>query len=222
MRIILIGAPGAGKGTQAKELEKKYNIPHLSTGDMLRGLDRATELGKRVGDLIDAGKFASDEDMVEVISERLAQDDCKDGFILDGFPRNEKQIDVLEDMLARDGIKIDAVVQIDIADKEIAERICGRFACPKCDAGYHDDFKKPVKKDECDSCGVDFNKVAKKRRPEDNAEAVKTRLKDYHQKTAPVVDFYKLKDFFVKVSGMKKPEKVTKNIIRVLNKKVTN
>ena len=214
MNIILMGPPGAGKGTQSQVLCEKYGMVPLSTGDMFRArIKSGDEFGQKVKDIIAQGKLVPDELTVQLIAERIVQDDCKNGFLLDGFPRTLKQAEILEEMLAEKGFKIDAVVELQVDDAKLIERISGRFSCGKCNAGYHDKFKKPKVADCCDQCGEKNNF---KRRQDDNAETVKERLNVYHNQTAPILPFYKAKGMLKSVDGMADMAEVTKSIEAVL------
>lgn len=208
MRMILIGPPGAGKGTQAEKLSKKYSIPTISTGDLFRARvkDPNDPLGKQIKDIMDKGGLVPDEITIKMLSERIDKDDCKNGFILDGFPRSVPQAEALEKLLKEKGIKIDAVVQIAVDDKEIVNRIAGRFACGKCNAGYHDTGKQPKVAGTCDSCGA---KDSFTRRADDNPETVKGRLDAYHKWTAPILPFYEDRGMLKVVDGMAGLDKVT-------------
>jgi adenylate kinase len=209
MRLILLGPPGAGKGTQAHRLVDKYSIPQLSTGDMLRAAVAAgTETGKRAKDIMDAGGLVSDDIVNAIISDRIEQDDCANGFILDGYPRTLQQADATETLLSSKGMKLDAVVELAVDDSVLVERISGRYTCGNCGAGYHDVNLKPAKEGVCDKCGgTEF-----KRRPDDRAETVVDRLQTYHKETAPLIGYYYAKGLLRSVDGMADIDDVTKEI----------
>ena len=215
MKLILLGPPGAGKGTQAKRLYDKHKLVQLSTGDMLRAeRDAGTELGKAADKVMAAGQLVSDEIVIGIIDHRIDAPDCKSGFVLDGFPRTEKQAVALDAMLARKGGKIDGVIELAVDEAALIERISGRFTCAKCGAGYHDKFQKPKKDGVCDVCGgTEFT-----RRKDDNAETVKARLVAYRQQTAPILPYYKAKGLLHRVDGMADLDQVTKEIEAVLSR----
>ncbi|MCC3304635.1 adenylate kinase [Sneathiella sp. HT1-7] len=206
MILILLGPPGAGKGTQAQRLQDKHGLVQLSTGDMLRAAVAAgTEVGKKAKTVMDRGELVSDDIMTGIISDRLDQPDCKNGVILDGFPRTEAQAEALDAMLAEKGLKLDAVIEMKTDDDILVERITGRYTCAKCGAGYHDIFLKPKVEGVCDKCGgTEFS-----RRSDDNAETVKSRLKAYHDQTAPLLPYYRSKDILKQVDGMAGIDEVT-------------
>lgn len=214
--LILLGPPGAGKGTQAKRLEERYGIKQLSTGEMLRAEAKAgTKLGNEVRDVMDSGNLVPDATIVAMISNRIDQDDCKNGFILDGFPRTLPQAEALETMLAEKDKNIDAVIEIAVDDDAMIRRITGRYSCATCGAGYHEDFQPPEKEGVCDACGgTTFT-----RRADDNAETVKSRLKAYHAQTAPVLAFYKPKGMIRTVDGMAPIDTVTDELYGILGER---
>ncbi len=213
MNIILLGPPGAGKGTQARSLEEKYGMIQLSTGDMLRGaIKRGEPLGLKAKEIMDRGTLVPDELMVDLIEHRIAQPDCAKGFILDGFPRTVPQAEALDRMLAAKGMKLDAVVELKVNEDLLVERVSGRFTCAKCGEGYHDKFKKPKVDGVCDVCGAtDFT-----RRPDDNAETMKTRLAAYNDQTAPILPYYQGKGALKSIDGMAALEAVFKELVAVL------
>lgn len=214
MNLILLGPPGAGKGTQAKEIETKRRLVQLSTGDMLRSAAKAgTEVGLRVKAIMDRGELVADDIVVGIISERIDQPDCKNGFILDGFPRTLGQAAALDKMLADKGRKMDAVVELKVDYNRLVERIIGRYTCAKCGEGYHDRFKRPQVRGTCDICGShDFT-----RRADDNAETVSTRLLAYYRDTAPLTGYYFCKGILRSVDGMEPIADVAKAIDAVLD-----
>ncbi|MEW7008371.1 adenylate kinase [Lentilitoribacter sp. EG35] len=209
MRLILLGPPGAGKGTQAQRLVDRYGIPQLSTGDMLRAaVAEGTEWGKRAKEIMDAGGLVSDDIVNAIISERIENEDCKNGFILDGYPRTLKQADATEALLASKSMSLDAVVELAVDDSVLVERISGRYTCSNCGAGYHDQNLKPEKDGVCDKCGgTEF-----KRRPDDRAETVVDRLQTYYKETAPLVGYYYAKRLLRSVDGMADIDDVTSQI----------
>ena len=215
MNLILLGPPGAGKGTQAKRLYDRDKLVQLSTGDMLRAeVASGSALGKQAKQVMEAGQLVSDAIVIGIIDKRIDAADCKSGFVLDGFPRTEKQAVALDEMLTRKGKKIDGVVELAVDEDALVERISGRFACAKCGAGYHDKFQRPKKEGMCDVCGsAEFT-----RRKDDNAETVKARLKAYREQTAPILPYYKKKGLLQRVDGMADPDTVTGQIERVLSK----
>lgn len=209
LNLILLGPPGAGKGTQAEKLVKERGLVQLSTGDMLRAaVASGSEIGQKAKAIMDAGKLVPDEVVVGIISDRLEADDVKQGFILDGFPRTTAQAEALDTLLADKGFTLDHVVEMQVDDTALVERITGRFSCAKCGAGYHDTFKRPEKDGVCDVCGsTEF-----KRRADDNEDAVKTRLEAYHAQTAPLIDYYKKAGLLRTVDGMAAIDEVSRQI----------
>ncbi len=212
-RLILMGPPGGGKGTQAKRLETRYGIVQLSTGDMLRAAVKAgSPVGKQAKAVMDAGKLVSDDIMIGLISERVDQADCAKGFILDGFPRTVPQAEALDKLLKEKGIKLDKVIEVAVPDALLIERITGRFTCAKCGEGYHDKFKQPKKAGVCDVCGgTEFT-----RRADDNAETVGARLKAYHDQTAPLMPYYKAQGLLQVIDGNRDIDVVTGELESVL------
>ncbi|MCK4946661.1 MAG: adenylate kinase [Alphaproteobacteria bacterium] len=214
MRIILLGPPGAGKGTQARRLMEKYDIVQIATGDIFRENVRTeTPLGKQVEVILKEGRLVPDSILTEMISERIDRSDCRNGFILDGFPRNVVQAEALEKMLKEKGLCLDCVVQIEVDDENLIERISGRYSCSSCGEVYHDKFKKPSRPESCDKCG-DFGKFI--RRTDDNKESVRTRLEVYHTQTAPILPFYRSREILKSVNGMAGMDEVTRQIEAVL------
>ncbi len=213
MIVILFGPPGAGKGTQAQRLEREKGLVQLSTGDMLRAAVAAgTEMGKRAKEKMDAGQLVSDDIVIGIIRDRIQEDDCKNGCILDGFPRNVPQAEALDEMLTDLGLKLNAVVEMKVDDEALVGRISGRYTCAKCNAGYHDTNLKPKAEGVCDSCGgTEF-----KRRADDNAETVAKRLDEYYAQTAPVLPYYADKGILQQVDGMAAIDEVAAQIDAVL------
>ena len=215
MNLILLGPPGAGKGTQAKLLEDKRGYKQLSTGDMLRGAVAAgTEMGKKAKAVMDRGDLVSDDIVVSIIAERLDKPDVRKGFILDGFPRNKAQAEALDRMLKDKGLKLDAVIEMRVDDEALVKRIAGRYTCAKCGKGYHDEFAKPKKPGICDVCGSsEFV-----RRADDNEKTVRDRLQVYNKQTAPLVDYYGRTGVLHKLNGMADIGVVTRQIEDVLER----
>ncbi len=214
MRLILLGPPGAGKGTQAQRIVENYGIPQLSTGDMLRAAVAAgTDVGKRAKAVMDAGKLVSDDIVIDIVSERIDQPDCANGFILDGFPRTLVQADATESMLQSKGIELDVVIELQVNDSVLVDRVSGRYTCAKCGAGYHDHNHKPKVDGVCDKCGsTEF-----KRRPDDNAETMTTRLQAYYKETSPLIGYYYAKKKLKSVDGMAEIGDVSAAIDKILS-----
>ena len=214
-RLILMGPPGGGKGTQAKRIQERYGIPQLSTGDMLRAaVSAGTPIGKQAKTVMDAGKLVSDEIMVGLIAERIDQADCTTGFILDGFPRTIPQAEALDKLLKSKGIKLDSVIEVQVPDEKLVTRITGRFTCKACGEGYHDTFKTPKKAGVCDVCGgTEFS-----RRADDNAETVKARLAAYHAQTAPLLPYYEGQGLLKVVDGDRDMSVVTADLEAILGR----
>lgn len=213
MKLIVLGPPGAGKGTQAQRLVANHDLVQLSTGDMLRAAVAAqTPIGLEAKAIMDAGKLVPDSVVTGIISDRLDDDDVKGGFILDGFPRTLKQADALETLLAQKAMPLDGVILLEVDDEALVERVAGRFTCASCGTGYHDTFK-PTKTDGvCDVCGSgEF-----KRRADDNAETMRTRLQAYYKDTAPLVGYYYAKGKLKAVDGMADIDAVGAEIDAVL------
>jgi adenylate kinase len=215
MKLILLGPPGAGKGTQAQQLAKKHSLVQLSTGEMLRAATRAgTQVGLKAKALMDKGELVSDEIVVGIIAERIEQPDCKNGFILDGFPRTLQQAAALDRMLADRGERMDAVIELKVDYNRLVERIIGRYACANCGEGYHDRFKRPKVRGVCDVCAsTDFT-----RRADDNAETVTTRMMAYYRDTSPLTGYYFCNGNLHSVDGMAPIDEVAVAIEGILAK----
>jgi adenylate kinase len=214
MNIILLGPPGAGKGTQAKRLEARRGMKQLSTGDMLRAaVASGTEHGKKAKAVMERGDLVPDETVVSIIADRLDQPDAKRGFILDGFPRNVAQAAALDRMLATRGLNLDMIIELAVDDEALVRRLSGRFSCAACGKGYHDAFERPKVEGCCDGCGsTEFV-----RRADDNAETVKSRLGVYNRQTAPLVAYYATRGKLRKVDGMAGIEEVSRQIEEALD-----
>ena len=214
MNLILLGPPGAGKGTQAKIIEEERGLVQLSTGDMLRAAVAAgTEVGKKAKAVMEAGELVSDDIVIGIISDRIDEPDVQGGFILDGFPRTVAQAEALDTLLTEKGKKLDVVVEMKVEDEPLVKRITGRFTCAKCGEGYHDEFKTPASEGVCDKCGA----TEFKRRADDNEETVRSRLEAYHAQTAPLVDYYGGKGILKSIDGMAPIDEVTNQIRAVLD-----
>ena len=212
MKIVMLGAPGAGKGTQAEMIAEKYNIPHISTGDIFRAnIKNGTELGKKAKAYMDAGNLVPDELTVDLVIDRVAQDDCKEGYILDGFPRTIPQAEVFTAQLNANGDKIDYAIDVEVPDENIINRMSGRRSCPKCGATYHIEFIPPRKENVCDVCGE-----ALVLRADDKPETVKNRLNVYHESTQPLIDFYNNLGVLRTVDGTQNMKDVFAEIISIL------
>jgi len=213
VNVILLGPPGAGKGTQAQRLERTHGLVQLSTGDMLRAaVASGSDLGRQAKQVMDAGQLMPDDLMVRMIAERIEQPDCNGGFILDGFPRTTGQAAALDRMLSDKGLKLDAVIEMKVDEDALVERITGRFTCARCGAGYHDKFHRPKKEGVCDHCGgTEFT-----RRADDNEETVRARLDAYREQTAPILPYYRDRGSLRQVDGMAPIDEVTRQIEAVL------
>lgn len=213
LHVVFTGAPGCGKGTQARRLKERMGICHLSTGEMLRDeVSKGTPLGGEISALIDEGNLVSDELIIKMLSQRIEEDDCKTGFILDGFPRTLPQAEVLEGLLADKGITLNAVIEIQVPDEIIMERILGRYACMKCGAGYHDKYQKPKVYGVCDVCGgTNFY-----RRVDDNRATVQNRLVNYRALTYPTIPYFEKKGLLRTVDGTGTIEATSNKVDTVL------
>ncbi|TCL09075.1 adenylate kinase [Shimia isoporae] len=207
--LILLGPPGAGKGTQARMLETSFGLVQLSTGDLLRAaVASGTDAGKQAQAVMAAGDLVSDEIVIAILRDRLAEPDCSKGVILDGFPRTTVQAEALDALLSETGQRINAAISLDVDDSAMVTRISGRYTCGACGEGYHDSFKQPVNEGVCDNCGgSDF-----KRRADDNAETVAARLEAYHAQTAPLIAFYQAKGALQSVNAMGEIDTIAKEL----------
>lgn len=213
MRLILLGAPGAGKGTQAKKLVEKYSIPQVSTGDILRAaLKDETALGIKAKSYMDKGELVPDEVVIGIIEERLGQEDCKEGFILDGFPRTVNQADALEDTLNKLGQSIDQVLEINVETEELVDRLAGRRTCKDCGAGYHVSFNPPATEGVCDKC-----KGGLYQREDDSKATITERLKVYNAQTLPLTDYYKSLGTLAAIDGIGSEEEIFGRINAVIS-----
>ena len=212
MKIIMLGAPGAGKGTQAKQIAAKYQIPHISTGDIFRAnIKNGTELGKKAKEFMDQGLLVPDELTCDLVMDRIQQDDCKNGFVLDGFPRTIPQAEALDAALTKIGEKMDYAINVEVPDRSIVNRMGGRRACVTCGATYHIVHIPPKKEGICDKCGSELIL-----RDDDKPETVQNRLKVYHKKTQPLIDFYSAKGVLKEVDGTQDMNAVFEDIVKIL------
>ena len=212
MKIIMLGAPGAGKGTHAKKISEKYNIPHISTGDIFRAnIKEGTELGKKAKEYMDQGLLVPDELTCDLVMDRIQQDDCKNGFVLDGFPRTIPQAEALTAALEKIGESMDYALDIEIADEKIVERMSGRRVCAKCGAPYHIVNIPPKKEGICDSCGGELQF-----RADDQPETVLKRLGVYHEQTQPLIEYYNKQGILKEIDGTKSVEEGFASIVEIL------
>ena len=212
MRLIMLGAPGAGKGTQAKKIADKYQIPHISTGDIFRAnIKNGTELGKKAKAYMDQGALVPDELVVDLVADRVKQDDCEKGYVLDGFPRTIPQAESLDEVLASMGQSIDFAIDVEVPDEHIVRRMSGRRACVGCGATYHVEYNPPKVQDVCDACGKELVL-----RDDDKPETVKKRLDVYHAQTQPLIDYYQKAGVMKEVDGTQDIDVVFQDIVRIL------
>lgn len=213
MKIVMLGAPGAGKGTQAIKIADKYDIPHISTGDIFRAnIKGGTELGQKAKSYIDKGELVPDEVTIGMLLDRIAQDDCKNCYVLDGFPRTIPQAESLTEALKSQGDRIDFALNIDVPDEAIIKRMSGRRACPKCGATYHIVYAAPKTENICDKCGTELII-----RSDDKPETVKDRLNVYHQQTEPLIAYYKTAGVLREVDGTQELPKVFEDVVAILS-----
>ena len=212
MKIIMLGAPGAGKGTQAKKIAEKYQIPHISTGDIFRAnIKNGTELGKKAKTYMDQGLLVPDELVVDLVVDRVNQEDCGNGYVLDGFPRTIPQAEALDKALSGMGQKLDYAIDVDVPDENIISRMSGRRACLSCGATYHIVYNAPKKEGVCDQCGEPLVL-----RDDDKPETVRNRLDVYHRQTQPLIDYYKKEGVLAEVDGTQDMEQVFQDIVKIL------
>ena len=212
MKIIMLGAPGAGKGTQAKKIAEKYQIPHISTGDIFRAnIKNGTELGKKAKTYMDQGLLVPDELVCDLVVDRVKQEDCKNGYILDGFPRTIPQAEILDAALGQMGESLDYAINVDVPDEHIVNRMSGRRACVGCGATYHIVYAPTKKEGVCDVCGAELIL-----RDDDKPETVQKRLSVYHEQTQPLIDYYKGKGILKDVDGTKDMDVVFQAITDIL------
>lgn len=215
MKIIMLGAPGAGKGSQASRIAKEYQLPHISTGDIFRAnLKEETELGKRAKSFMDKGELVPDDITIAMLLDRIHKEDCKNGYILDGFPRTIPQAEALKEALAKKDEKIDLALDVEASDELIIKRMAGRRTCPACGAIYHIVTLPPKTDGICDRCGADLIQ-----RKDDNEETVKNRLKIYHEVTEPLISYYKKEGILEEIDGAEELDKVFEKVKRIIHKR---
>ncbi|MYS13504.1 adenylate kinase [Streptomyces sp. SID4982] len=215
MRIVLVGPPGAGKGTQAVRLAEKLGVPHISTGDLFRAnISRQTELGKLAKSYMDAGNLVPDEVTIAMAKDRMEQPDAENGFLLDGFPRNVSQAQALDELLQSEGIKLDAVLDLEVPEEEVVKRIAGRRICRKDSSHvFHVTYSKPEQDGVCDKCGGELYQ-----RDDDSEDTVRKRLEVYHTQTEPIIDYYKAQGLVVTISSLGPVEEITKRALEALKR----
>lgn len=212
MKVVLLGAPGSGKGTQAANIAEWYKIPHVSTGDIFRSnIKEGTELGKKAKEYIDKGLLVPDELTIDIVSDRLKKSDCENGFILDGFPRTVNQAEKLDEILKQMGINLDVVLNIEVPDSQIIARMGGRRVCTKCGMSYHIEFNPPLEGNTCKVCGEEVVQ-----REDDKEETVLQRLNTYHKQTEPLIEYYKKDNKLVTVQGQENIEDTTCSVKKAL------
>jgi len=215
MKIIILGAPGAGKGSQASRIAKEYQLPHISTGDIFRAnLKEETELGKRAKSFMDKGELVPDDITIAMLLDRIHKEDCKNGYILDGFPRTIPQAEALKEALAKKDEKIDLALDVEASDELIIKRMDGRRTCPACGAIYHIVTLPPKTEGICDRCGADLIQ-----RKDDNEETVKNRLKIYHEVTEPLISYYKKEGILEEIDGAEELDKVFEKVKRIIHER---
>lgn len=212
LRLILLGPPGSGKGTQAQKIIEKYRIPQISTGDLFRkALKERTPLGIEAKKYMDEGKLVPDELVVKMVEERLDENDCQGGFILDGFPRTVAQAKALDKLLKKKDLKLDAVLSVEVPDKDVVKRLSGRRTCQKCGTMYHVIFNPPMNENVCDQCQGELYQ-----RDDDNEDTINTRLQVYHEQTAPLIEYYKKQGSLHRIKGVGSIDDIYADIEKVL------
>lgn len=215
MRLVLLGPPGAGKGTQAEQLIKKYDIPHISTGDILRkNIKEQTELGVKAEEYMDNGDLVPDALVLDIVASRIAEDDCSEGFLLDGFPRTLAQAEQLDEILKEKGIGLDHVINLDVDESVLLERLTGRRVCRACGSTFHVKNKPPAVSGTCDACKGELYT-----RPDDTEDAIKNRMSAYHELTAPLIDFYRAKALIRDINGSRESSEVFSDVAKILDER---